>query len=79
VEPAEGAATIEVEPSVLTGELRVAPSGTVHRVFVDGHFSGDSSKSIVVTCGDHRVRIGGGGRNQNVAVPCGGSVTVAPR
>jgi serine/threonine protein kinase len=59
-----------------TGELRAPPSTPSHRIFVDGRFVGESGGAFVVACGQHRVRVGGGGRPQGVVVPCGGSLTL---
>ena len=66
-------------PTPATGELRTPESKPSHRIFVDGRFAGETGTPLTLACGAHRVRIGGGGRVQSVAVPCGGGVDVGVR
>jgi hypothetical protein len=70
--------TIAGEP-VTTGELQTEASTPPHRVFVDGRLVGESGATFTLSCGEHRVRIGGGGKPQSVTVPCGGNAVVATR
>ena len=58
------------------GVLVMPPGADSHRVYVDGRLAGIPPPPIVVGCGRHTVKIGSQGREQSVAVPCGGSVSV---
>lgn len=49
-----------------------------HRLFVNGRFRGAAGTPLLVGCGTHEVKIGSAGTAHQVAVPCGGSVTVDP-
>jgi hypothetical protein len=52
-------------------------SARSHRVFVDGNYAAPrSGATLHLKCGKHVVRIGSGGRDQHVDVPCGGEVSV---
>ena len=66
-------------PPPTTGELLISASTPSHRVFVDGHLLGASGDTFTLSCGEHRVRIGGAGKIQSVTVPCGGNAVVASR
>ncbi len=66
-------------PPATTGELQTSASTPPHRVFVDGHLVGESGATFTLSCGEHRVRIGGAGKPQSVVVPCGGNAVVATR
>ncbi|HSO35884.1 MAG TPA: hypothetical protein VLT33_25315, partial [Labilithrix sp.] len=59
------------------GVLLMPASADSHRVYVDGRLAGVPPPPIVVGCGRHVVKIGSQGREQNVVVPCGGSVSLA--
>lgn len=48
------------------------------RVWVDGKLLGEGEREVTLPCGKHEVRIGKAGQAQNVDVPCGGQVRVAP-
>ncbi len=61
------------------GNLVTPHSAAGHRVFVDGHYAGDSPGPIKVRCGKHTVKVGSGGVSRPVDVPCGGDVSVTPR
>jgi hypothetical protein len=71
--------TTAVVPAATTGELRTAASSPPHRVFVDGRVAGETGSTLTLACGAHVVRIGGGGKAQDIAVPCGGSADVGGR
>ena len=58
------------------GMLSLPASADSHRVYVDGRLAGVPPAPIVVGCGRHVVKIGSQGREQNVVVPCGGSVSL---
>ncbi|HTQ46607.1 MAG TPA: serine/threonine-protein kinase [Polyangiaceae bacterium] len=58
------------------GEIQPPDSAAGHRIFVDGRVVGEGAAPIRVPCGQHSVRIGSAGRQQNVDVPCGQSVAV---
>jgi hypothetical protein len=60
------------------GELRLPPSATGHRLFVDNRPVGDASSRVRVACGRHVVRVGSAGRKLTINVPCGGAVDVTP-
>ena len=72
-------APIAPDPIPVTGELRTPESKPSHRIFIDGRFAGETGTTLTLSCGAHRVRIGGGGRVQSVVVPCGGSADVGGR
>jgi serine/threonine-protein kinase len=61
------------------GDIVTPASAGSHRVFVDGHYAGDSPAPVRVHCGTHTVKIGSGGVLHTVDVPCGGEVSVSPR
>jgi hypothetical protein len=58
------------------GTVSTPPNAGGHRVFVDGHYAGDSPGPLKVHCGPHVVKVGSGGRPHSVDVPCGGDVVV---
>jgi hypothetical protein len=51
---------------------------TGHRFFVDGVVVGETPAQVLVTCGEHVVKVGSGGREQTIDVPCATTVTVDP-
>lgn len=60
-----------------TGTIITTLEGKGRSVSVDGKVVGTGGQSIVVSCGAHVVRVGGGVA-QTVDVPCGGELPVAP-
>jgi hypothetical protein len=82
------AASVPINPSAEAGAptfdagegegfLELPRSAYGHRVFVDGKLVGDAmTTSISVPCGRHTVKIGSSGRDQEIDVPCKGSVRV---
>jgi hypothetical protein len=56
------------------GELHPPPSAAGHRIFVDGKVAGEGVAAIRVKCGAHVVKVGSGGAEKNVDVPCGGEI-----
>src|SRR5690606_4304059 len=59
------------------GELSLPPSADGHRVYVDGRMLGVPPAAIRVRCGQRTIKVGSQGREQSVAVPCGGAVEIA--
>lgn len=51
---------------------------TGHRLFVDGVVVGETPAQVLVTCGEHVVKVGSAGREQTLDVACGSTVTVDP-
>jgi hypothetical protein len=49
-----------------------------HRLFIDGVVVGQTPAQVLVTCGTHVVKVGSGGQDQSIDVPCGGTVAVDP-
>ena len=56
------------------GDIVPPRSAAGHRVFVDGAQVGEGTHAIRVDCGDHRLRIGSGGKEHLLAVPCGETI-----
>jgi hypothetical protein len=76
--PASASAAPSSKPDgkpATTGILR-APHAHGHRVFIDGRSVGEGPRDHVVSCGNHRVKIGSAGVERTVAIPCGGSIEV---
>jgi hypothetical protein len=84
----EAAATAAASPTppVVSAPLVPGPSqgvlktrwNTGHRFFVDGVVVGETPAQVLVTCGEHVVKVGSGGREQTIDVACGTTVTVDP-
>jgi hypothetical protein len=66
--------TADVPPD--SGDVTLPASANGHRVFLDGHVIGEGAKTFRVPCGNHTLKIGSAGTTHDLAVPCGGSVTV---
>jgi len=60
------------------GAIDLKPGAGEHRVFVDGRVVGNWPGTLVVDCGPRVVKIGHDGKEQTIAVPCGGRVEVSP-
>jgi hypothetical protein len=60
------------------GDIFTDPTGTGHRIFVDGKVVGESPGPIQIRCGKRNVQVGSAGVAKDVNVPCGGSVLVTP-
>jgi hypothetical protein len=59
-----------------TGVLNPPATAAGHRVFVDGRQVGEGTDPIVVPCGRHAVRIGSGGKDVTLDIPCGGETSL---
>jgi hypothetical protein len=47
-----------------------------HRIFIDGHVAGEAPTPLSVRCGTHTIKVGSGGKEEDVDVPCGGTITL---
>ncbi len=61
------------------GYLRTPIKAKHHRIFVDGRFACVGGESVLLPCGPHEVKVGSAGKKQQVFVPCGGEIAVAPK
>lgn len=61
------------------GYLRTPIKAKQHRIFVDGRFACVGGQSVLLACGPHEVKVGSAGKKQQVLVPCGGEIAVAPK
>ena len=66
-------------PLVTTTTGNITSKSPGHRIFVNGHYAGDSPGPVHVRCGKHTVKVGSGGVSHVVDVPCGGDISVSPR
>jgi hypothetical protein len=53
-----------------------SPHAYGHRIFFDGRSIGEGGRDMLVPCGSHRVRVGSGGVDRSVTLPCGGTITL---
>lgn len=58
-----------------TGQLTVGTSAKGHRVFFDGKVLGEMG-TYTVPCGTHKVKVGSGGKEQTLTIPCGSSLSI---
>jgi hypothetical protein len=49
-----------------------------HRIYVDGRVVGEGPDPLRLKCGSRVMRLGSAGQDQQVIVPCGGEVRLAP-
>ncbi len=78
--PATPTPSAAAPPSTATDGTIVTPrQAGGHRIFVDGHYAGDSPGPVKVHCGSHVVKVGSGGTPRTVDVPCGGEVLVSTK
>jgi hypothetical protein len=74
--PAPIASAPPAAPSGDTGDVKTDNASPNHRIYVDGRVAGQTPDTVHVRCGAHTVRLGSGGKDQPVDVPCGGEVSV---
>ncbi len=67
--------TSAVAGSGTTGELTVGASAKGHRIFFDGRVLGETG-TYTVPCGSHKVKVGSGGKEQVVSIPCGSNLSL---
>jgi hypothetical protein len=83
---AASTATASSSPPIASAPLVPGPTqgvlktrwNTGHRFFVDGVVVGETPAQVIVTCGEHVVKIGSGGREQTIDVACATTVIVDP-
>ncbi len=63
-------------PKATTGTVNLPVAAKGHRVFSDGKLAGHDNAPLTLSCGKHAIKIGSGGKPQNIDVPCGGEVTI---
>jgi hypothetical protein len=71
-----GVPTVDIAslPQSPVGTVSLAAVASSHRLFVDGVVAANGT--VVVSCGQHFVKVGSKGRSQSVDVPCGTDVVV---
>jgi tetratricopeptide (TPR) repeat protein len=67
-------ASIVIAPTM--GALTFPPAANGHRVYFDGRMIGAPPGALVVPCGKHIVRVGSAGHDQDIDIPCGGTVAI---
>jgi hypothetical protein len=75
--PTPSSAPAPLVPGPSQGVLKTRWN-TGHRFFVDGVVVGETPAQVLVTCGEHVVKVGSGGREQTIDVACGTTTTVDP-
>jgi len=58
-----------------TGQFTVGTSAKGHRIFFDGKVLGEMG-TYTVPCGTHKVKVGSGGKEQMLTIPCGSSLSI---
>jgi serine/threonine-protein kinase len=74
--PAATAPAVAPASQLATGVLRLPPRSTGRRVWVDGKLVGQGPEPRTLACGKHSVKVGSGGVEVSLDVPCGGEVDV---
>jgi hypothetical protein len=61
------------------GRLSTADAPSGRRIFIGGRAVGQTPGSVLVKCGNARVKIGSAGHTHTVDVPCGAEISLGAR